>query len=63
MMFFLFLSQNFTMWNPKSCMSYKIGGSSYLVISHGGTGQGASDNSVYTFMPGRRLLWVNLFYL
>ncbi|XP_031463513.1 adhesion G-protein coupled receptor V1-like, partial [Phasianus colchicus] len=50
--------ENFTMWNPKSCMSYKIGGSSYLVISHGGAGQGASDNSVYTFMPGRRLLWM-----
>ncbi|XP_032297180.1 adhesion G-protein coupled receptor V1 isoform X2 [Coturnix japonica] len=50
--------QNFTMWNPKSCMSYQIRGSSYIVISHGGDGQGASDNSVYTFMPGRRLLWM-----
>ncbi|NXX79900.1 GPR98 protein, partial [Urocolius indicus] len=48
--------ENFSLWNPKSCMSFEIHASHYLVITHGGAGeQGASNNSVYTFMPGRRL--------
>ncbi|NXL95351.1 GPR98 protein, partial [Alectura lathami] len=50
--------ENFTMWNPKSCVSFQIGASAYLVITHGEAGQGASNNSVYAFMPGHRLLWI-----
>ncbi|KAM9251115.1 adhesion G-protein coupled receptor V1 [Cariama cristata] len=48
--------ENFSMWNPKSCVSFQIRASPYLVITHGGARQGASNNSVYAFMPGRRLL-------
>ncbi|KAF1420925.1 G-protein coupled receptor 98, partial [Spheniscus magellanicus] len=48
--------ENFSMWNPKSCVSFEIRASPYLVITHGGARQGASNNSVYAFMPGRRLL-------
>jgi len=44
-------------------MSFQIRASPYLVITHGGARQGASNNSVYAFMPGRRLLKVNQFYL
>ncbi|XP_032062639.1 adhesion G-protein coupled receptor V1 [Aythya fuligula] len=50
--------ENFSMWNPTSCVSFQIGGSSYLVVTHGGATQGASNNSVYAFMPGHRLLWI-----
>lgn len=60
--YFLFLPQNFSMWNPKSCVSFQIHASPYLVITHGGARQGASNNSVYAFVPGHRLLKVNLFY-
>ncbi|XP_054253432.1 adhesion G-protein coupled receptor V1 [Indicator indicator] len=48
--------ENFNLWNPKSCVFFQIHGSPYLVITHGGDRQEASDNSVYAFMPGRRLL-------
>ncbi|NXG74231.1 GPR98 protein, partial [Baryphthengus martii] len=48
--------ENFSMWNPKSCVCFQIRASPYLVITHGGVTQGASNNSVYAFMPGRRLL-------
>lgn len=51
------------MWDPKSCLSFQIHASPYLVITHGGASEGASNSSVYAFMPGRRLLKVNLFYL
>ncbi|XP_053910929.1 adhesion G-protein coupled receptor V1 [Cuculus canorus] len=50
--------ENFSMWNPKSCVSFHIHTSPYLVITHGGARQGASNNSVYSFMPGNRLLKV-----
>ncbi|NWQ77266.1 GPR98 protein, partial [Columbina picui] len=42
--------ENFSMWNPKSCVSFQIRASPYLVITHGG------NNTVYAFVPGRRLL-------
>ncbi|NXI47503.1 GPR98 protein, partial [Galbula dea] len=48
--------ENFTVWNPKSCVSFQIHASPYLVITHGGDRQGASNSSVYAFMPGHRLL-------
>ncbi|XP_051498511.1 adhesion G-protein coupled receptor V1 [Apus apus] len=48
--------ENFIIWNPKSCVSFQIGASPYLVISHGGDDQGASNSSVYAFVLGRRLL-------
>ncbi|NWW69684.1 GPR98 protein, partial [Climacteris rufus] len=48
--------ENFSMWNPKSCVSFQIHASPYLVITHGGARQGASNSSVYAFMPGRKLL-------
>ncbi|NWX37327.1 GPR98 protein, partial [Notiomystis cincta] len=48
--------ENFTMWNPKSCVSFEIHASPYLVITHEGSSQGASNSSVYAFMPGRKLL-------
>ncbi|NWV35380.1 GPR98 protein, partial [Grantiella picta] len=48
--------ENFSMWNPKSCVSFQIRASPYLVITHGGARQGASNSSVYAFMPGRKLL-------
>lgn len=57
-----FLSQNFSMWNPKSCVSFQIHTSPYLVITHGGDSQRASKNSVYAFVLGRRLWKVNVFY-
>uniref|UniRef100_A0A8C3RD85 Adhesion G-protein coupled receptor V1 n=1 Tax=Cyanoderma ruficeps TaxID=181631 RepID=A0A8C3RD85_9PASS len=47
---------NFSMWNPKSCVSFQIHASPYLVITHGGSSQAASNSSVYAFMPGRKLL-------
>uniref|UniRef100_A0A8C3DV75 Adhesion G-protein coupled receptor V1 n=1 Tax=Corvus moneduloides TaxID=1196302 RepID=A0A8C3DV75_CORMO len=47
---------NFSMWDPKSCVSFQIHASPYLVITHGGTRQGASNSSIYAFMPGRKLL-------
>ncbi|KFP45759.1 G-protein coupled receptor 98, partial [Chlamydotis macqueenii] len=47
--------ENFSMWNPKSCVSFQIRSSPYLVITHGGARQGSSNNSVFAFMPGRRL--------
>ncbi|NXO18386.1 GPR98 protein, partial [Oriolus oriolus] len=50
--------ENFSMWDPKSCVSFQIRASPYLVITHGGTRQGASNSSVYAFMPGRKLLKV-----
>ncbi|XP_071587409.1 adhesion G-protein coupled receptor V1 isoform X2 [Heliangelus exortis] len=43
--------ENFSVWNPKSCVSFQMGASPYLVITHGG----ASNSSVYTLMPGHRL--------
>ncbi|XP_041868913.1 adhesion G-protein coupled receptor V1 isoform X10 [Corvus kubaryi] len=48
--------ENFSMWDPKSCVSFQIHASPYLVITHGGTRQGASNSSIYAFMPGRKLL-------
>ncbi|NWV81048.1 GPR98 protein, partial [Dasyornis broadbenti] len=48
--------ENFSMWNPKSCVSFQIRASPYLVITHGGARQGASNSSVYAFTPGRKLL-------
>ncbi|XP_064499040.1 adhesion G-protein coupled receptor V1 isoform X4 [Pseudopipra pipra] len=48
--------EDFSMWNPKSCMSFQIRASPYLVITHGGARHGASNSSVYAFMPGRKLL-------
>ncbi|XP_016160310.1 PREDICTED: G-protein coupled receptor 98 [Ficedula albicollis] len=48
--------ENFSMWNPKSCMSFQIHASPYLVITHGGSSQGASNSSVYAFLSGRKLL-------
>ncbi|NXB81784.1 GPR98 protein, partial [Donacobius atricapilla] len=48
--------ENFSMWNPKSCVSFQIHASPYLVITHGGSSWGASNSSVYAFMPGRKLL-------
>ncbi|XP_058280172.1 adhesion G-protein coupled receptor V1 [Hirundo rustica] len=48
--------ENFSMWNPKSCVSFQIHAHPYLVITHGGNSQGASNSSVYAFMPGRKLL-------
>ncbi|NXE93985.1 GPR98 protein, partial [Menura novaehollandiae] len=48
--------ENFSMWNPKSCVSFQIHASPYLVITHGGARQGASNSSVYALMPGRKLL-------
>ncbi|NXH80376.1 GPR98 protein, partial [Edolisoma coerulescens] len=48
--------ENFSMWDPKSCVSFQIRASPYLVITHGGTRQGASNSSVYAFVPGRKLL-------
>ncbi|NWV12723.1 GPR98 protein, partial [Ptilonorhynchus violaceus] len=48
--------ENFSMWNPKSCVSFQIRASPYLVITHGGAGQGASNSSVYALMPGHKLL-------
>ncbi|NWV26847.1 GPR98 protein, partial [Origma solitaria] len=47
--------ENFSMWNPKSCVSFQIRASPYLVITHGGARQGASNSSVYAFIPGRKL--------
>ncbi|XP_010391331.3 adhesion G-protein coupled receptor V1 isoform X7 [Corvus cornix cornix] len=48
--------ENFSMWDPKSCVSFQIHASPYLVITHGGTRHGASNSSIYAFMPGRKLL-------
>ncbi|NXF82786.1 GPR98 protein, partial [Sclerurus mexicanus] len=48
--------ENFSMWNPKSCVSFQMRASPYLVITHGGARQGAANSSVYAFMPGRKLL-------
>ncbi|NXU16592.1 GPR98 protein, partial [Pardalotus punctatus] len=48
--------ENFSMWNPKSCVSFQIRASPYLVITHGGAREGASNSSVFAFMPGRKLL-------
>ncbi|OWK61600.1 G-protein coupled receptor 98, partial [Lonchura striata] len=48
--------ENFSMWNPKSCVSFQIHASPYLVITHGGGSRGASNTSVYALMPGRKLL-------
>ncbi|NXO67952.1 GPR98 protein, partial [Phainopepla nitens] len=48
--------ENFSMWNPKGCVSFQIHASPYLVITHGGSTRGASNSSVYAFMPGRKLL-------
>lgn len=31
------------------------------MITHGGSSRGASNSSIYAFMPGRKLLEVNLF--
>ncbi|NWU68697.1 GPR98 protein, partial [Pterocles burchelli] len=49
-------AENFSMWNPKSCLSFQIHASPYLVITHGQARQGASNNSVYAFTPEHRLL-------
>ncbi|NXK95299.1 GPR98 protein, partial [Formicarius rufipectus] len=49
--------ENFSMWNPKSCVSFQIRTSPYLVITHGGGArQGAANTTVYAFMPERKLL-------
>ncbi|XP_027733793.1 adhesion G-protein coupled receptor V1 isoform X6 [Empidonax traillii] len=48
--------EDFSLYNPKSCVSFQIHASPYLVITHGGARQGASNSSVYAFMPGRKLL-------
>ncbi|XP_066038594.1 adhesion G-protein coupled receptor V1 [Chamaea fasciata] len=48
--------ENFSMWNPKSCVSFQIHDSPYLVITHGGSSREASNSSLYAFMPGRKLL-------
>ncbi|NWV48163.1 GPR98 protein, partial [Daphoenositta chrysoptera] len=53
--------ENFSMWDPKSCVSFQIRASPYLVITHGGTRQGTSNSSVYAFMPGRKLLKLQTF--
>ncbi|XP_030367415.1 adhesion G-protein coupled receptor V1 [Strigops habroptila] len=50
--------ENFSMWDPKGCLSFQIHTSPYLVITHGGASEGASNSSVYAFMPGHRLLKV-----
>ncbi|NWU90141.1 GPR98 protein, partial [Upupa epops] len=50
--------ENFSMWSPKSCLPFQIHDSPYLVITHGGDMEGASNNTVYAFMPGRRLMKV-----
>uniref|UniRef100_A0A674GVY7 Adhesion G protein-coupled receptor V1 n=1 Tax=Taeniopygia guttata TaxID=59729 RepID=A0A674GVY7_TAEGU len=48
--------ENFSMWNPKSCVSFQIHASPYVVITHGGGSRGASNTSVFALMPGRKLL-------
>ncbi|XP_009698930.1 PREDICTED: G-protein coupled receptor 98-like, partial [Cariama cristata] len=44
--------ENFSMWNPKSCVSFQIRASPYLVITHGGARQGASNNNTDSLYPG-----------
>ncbi|NXY21530.1 GPR98 protein, partial [Atrichornis clamosus] len=53
--------ENFSMWDPKSCVSFQIRASPYFVITHGGASQGASNSSVYALMPGRKLLKIQTF--
>ncbi|NXF10740.1 GPR98 protein, partial [Smithornis capensis] len=53
--------ENFSMWDPRSCVSFQIRASPYLVIIHGGARQGASNSSVYAFMPGSKLLKIQSF--
>ncbi|XP_019373727.1 PREDICTED: G-protein coupled receptor 98 [Gavialis gangeticus] len=49
------LIEDFSIWNPQSCMTFQIGGTNYLVITHGEMKRGSADNSVYAFTPGVRI--------
>ncbi|XP_068782490.1 adhesion G-protein coupled receptor V1 [Struthio camelus] len=55
--------ENFNIWNPRRCVAFQINASPYLVISHGGDKEGTSNNSVYAFKPGRRLLWIQTLFV
>ncbi|NWY04075.1 GPR98 protein, partial [Nothoprocta ornata] len=55
--------ENFSIWNPRRCMAFHINASPYLVISHGEGKEEASNNSVYAFIPGRRLLWIQTLFV
>ncbi|NWI09710.1 GPR98 protein, partial [Crypturellus soui] len=55
--------ENFSIWNPRKCVAFQIDASPYLVINHGEGKQEASNNSVYAFIPGRRLLWIQTLFV
>uniref|UniRef100_A0A8C7EBG5 Adhesion G-protein coupled receptor V1 n=1 Tax=Nothoprocta perdicaria TaxID=30464 RepID=A0A8C7EBG5_NOTPE len=55
--------ENFSIWNPRRCMVFHINASPYLVISHGEGKEEASNNSVYAFIPGHRLLWIQTLFV
>ncbi|NXA31973.1 GPR98 protein, partial [Eudromia elegans] len=55
--------ENFSIWNPRRCVTFQINASPYLVISHGEGKEEASNNSVYAFIPGRRLLWIQALFV
>uniref|UniRef100_A0A8C8RXK2 Adhesion G-protein coupled receptor V1 n=1 Tax=Pelusios castaneus TaxID=367368 RepID=A0A8C8RXK2_9SAUR len=50
--------EDFSIWNPQSCVTFHINGSAFLVITHGGRKQESSNNSVYTFTSGFRILLI-----
>ncbi|XP_061478182.1 adhesion G-protein coupled receptor V1 isoform X3 [Rhineura floridana] len=51
--------EEFSIENPHQCMTFQINGSSYLIITHGGTKQRRpSNNTVYFFTPELQLLQI-----
>ncbi|XP_029429217.1 adhesion G-protein coupled receptor V1 [Rhinatrema bivittatum] len=52
--------EDFQLQNPQSCMAFNMNGSQYLVITHKGTQQTSSINSIYSFTPGARLQLVQM---
>ncbi|XP_053146642.1 adhesion G-protein coupled receptor V1 isoform X4 [Hemicordylus capensis] len=56
--------EEFIIQNPQHCMAFQIDGSSYLVITHGGTkSQRPSSNTVYSFTPRFQLLQIQTILL
>uniref|UniRef100_K7FWY2 Adhesion G protein-coupled receptor V1 n=1 Tax=Pelodiscus sinensis TaxID=13735 RepID=K7FWY2_PELSI len=50
--------EDFSTQNPQSCVTFHINGAAFLVITQGGTEQESSNNHVYTFTSGLRVLLI-----